>query len=162
MSRRRAVTKRKVLPEPKYADVALAKFINVVMNDGKKSVAEKIVYGALDRIAERGGVEPLEIFKQAVENVRPLVEIKSRRVGGATYQIPIEVRPLRRTALAITGQISAALLDRLAGVLARERGLGPHEITDQTRTLIHELSEFYGVSADTLTARNKERRTECV
>jgi len=108
MSRRRAVTKRKVLPEPKYADVALAKFINVVMNDGKKSVAEKIVYGALDRIAERGGVEPLEIFKQAVENVRPLVEIKSRRVGGATYQIPIEVRPLRSTALAMRWIVAAA------------------------------------------------------
>jgi len=90
-----------ILPDPKYGDQTLAKFINVLMLDGKKSVAERIVYGALDQVATRAKGDPLEIFSKALDNVRPVVEVKSRRVGGATYQVPVEVRSLRRTALAM-------------------------------------------------------------
>jgi small subunit ribosomal protein S7 len=101
MPRRRVVAKRIILPDPKYRDETVAKFINAVMRSGKKSVAERIVYGALDRIAEKTKGDPLDIFNKALENVRPIVEVKSRRVGGSTYQVPIEVRPSRRTALAM-------------------------------------------------------------
>jgi small subunit ribosomal protein S7 len=97
-----------VLPDPKYGDQTLAKFINVLMVDGKKSIAERIIYGALDLIAERGKGESLETFNEALENVRPAVEVKSRRVGGATYQVPVEVRPSRRTALAMRWLVDAA------------------------------------------------------
>ncbi len=106
--RRRAAEKREILPDPKYGDVVLAKFINCVMRDGKKSVAEKIVYGALDRIQQRMRRDPLEVFHQAVENVKPTLEVRSRRVGGATYQVPVEVRPERRQTLAIRWLIHAA------------------------------------------------------
>ena len=95
MPRRRSVEPRKILPDPKFGSELLAKFINVLMVDGKKSVAETIVYGALDKLAERTGKEPLEAFEIALENVRPTVEVKSRRVGGSTYQVPVEVRPVR-------------------------------------------------------------------
>lgn len=108
MPRRRLVPKRKILPDPKYHEVMVAKFINALMLDGKKSVAEKILYRALDIIREKKVGEPLEIFENAMENVRPTVEVKSRRVGGATYQVPIEVRPTRRNALAIRWIIEAA------------------------------------------------------
>lgn len=108
MSRRHAAEKREILPDPKYVDTTLAKFINMVMRSGKKSVAEKIVYGALDEIAGRGKSDPLEAFMQAIENIRPLVEVKSRRVGGATYQIPVEVRHDRSTALAMRWLVDAA------------------------------------------------------
>jgi small subunit ribosomal protein S7 len=108
MSRRRVSAKREILPEPKYGDVMLAKFMSVVMRHGKRSVAEKIVYGALDRIAEKIKSPPLEVFTQALENIRPLVEVKSRRVGGATYQVPIEVRSARRAALAMRWLVDAA------------------------------------------------------
>jgi small subunit ribosomal protein S7 len=91
MPRRRVVAKREVLPDPKYANIGLAKFINVVMKDGKKSVAEKITYGALDAVAENKGGNGLDIFQTAIENISPMVEVKSRRVGGATYQVPVEV-----------------------------------------------------------------------
>ncbi len=122
MPRRREVAKREVLPDPKFGSKTLAKFMNHVMVDGKKSVAEKIVYGALDVVAENGASDPLEVFEQALEAIAPMVEVKSRRVGGATYQVPVEVRPERRNALAMRwlvehsrarGEKSMAL--RLAG-----------------------------------------------
>ncbi|RMD69160.1 MAG: 30S ribosomal protein S7 [Gammaproteobacteria bacterium] len=108
MPRRKVVTKRSVLPDPKYGNVKLAKFINVVMVDGKKAIAEKIVYGALDRIAKRTKKDPIEVLEQAFDNARPRVEVKSRRVGGATYQVPIEVRPNRQMALAMRWLVQAA------------------------------------------------------
>lgn len=101
MPRRRVVTKRKTLPDPVYGSELAAKFINHLMQDGKKSIAEKSLYGALEVIRQRGNKDPIEVFKRAVDNVRPAVEVKSRRVGGATYQIPVEVRPSRSTALAM-------------------------------------------------------------
>lgn len=101
MPRRRVIAKREILPDTKHNDRLVAKFINVIMLDGKKSIAENIVYGAFDIIGERLKEEPLEVFKKAMENVRPLVEVKSRRVGGSTYQVPVEIRPDRRNALAI-------------------------------------------------------------
>jgi len=100
MPRRREVPKRDVLPDPKFGSQELSKFMNVVMLDGKKSVAEKIVYGAFDVIEKKTGKTPLEVFSAAVANVKPIVEVKSRRVGGANYQVPVEVRPDRRMALA--------------------------------------------------------------
>jgi len=101
MPRRRVVAKREVLPDPKFGSKVLAKFMNHVMVDGKKSIAEKIVYGALDIVAEKSGSDPLEVFEKALESIAPMVEVKSRRVGGATYQVPIEVRAERRNALAM-------------------------------------------------------------
>jgi len=101
MPRRRVVAKREVLPDPKYGNVTLAKFMNHVMVSGKKSVAERIVYGALDIVKDKANRDPIEVFDEALDNIAPLVEVKSRRVGGATYQVPVEVRPSRRTALAM-------------------------------------------------------------
>ena len=101
MPRRRVVAKREVLPDPKFGSKILAKFMNHVMVDGKKSIAEKIVYGALDIVSERSGSDPLEVFEAALEAIAPMVEVKSRRVGGATYQVPVEVRAERRSALAM-------------------------------------------------------------
>ena len=101
MPRRREVTKREILPDPKYKNTLVAKFVNNIMRRGKKSVAEGILYGALDIIQERAKEDPLKLFEKSVSNVRPIIEVKSRRVGGATYQVPTEVRPERRTALAI-------------------------------------------------------------
>jgi small subunit ribosomal protein S7 len=101
MPRRREVPKRRILPDPKYHDLQLAKFTNVLMYDGKKSTAEQIAYGAFDIMEQRLGDEPLKVFKRALDNVRPRIEVKSRRVGGATYQVPVEVRPDRGTALAM-------------------------------------------------------------
>ncbi len=108
MPRRREVPKRKVLPDPKFGSEMLTKFMNMVMEDGKKSVAEKIIYGALDKIAEKTNGDPLPVLEQALENVKPMVEVKSRRVGGATYQVPVEVRPERRTTLAMRWVLEAA------------------------------------------------------
>ena len=108
MSRRKAAEKRAILPDPKYGDQVLAKFINMVMRCGKKSVAEKIVYGALDEMSKKEKGDSLELFNQALENLRPIVEVKSRRVGGATYQIPIEVRSERSTTLAMRWLVVAA------------------------------------------------------
>jgi len=132
MPRRREVTKRKVLPDPLYHDVDVTKFMNNVMLDGKKSTAERIVYGAFDVIYERTREEPLKIFHRALENVEPSVEVKSRRVGGATYQVPIEVPNNRRQALAMRWLISFArkragksMQDKLANELieaAHNRG----------------------------------------
>jgi len=101
MPRRREVPRREILPDPLYSSVEVSKFVNVLMLDGKKAVAERMLYGALDQIKSRSGKDPLEVFAQALHNVRPMVEVKSRRVGGANYQVPVEVRPVRRTALAM-------------------------------------------------------------
>ncbi len=108
MPRRREVPKREILPDPKYGNQTLAKFVNVLMVDGKKSIAEGIIYGALDLIAQRGKHEVLDVFNDALGNVRPSVEVKSRRVGGATYQVPVEVRPARQTALAMRWLVDSA------------------------------------------------------
>ena len=108
MPRRRVVAKREVLPDPKFSNIGLAKFINVIMKDGKKSVAESITYGALAAAAEAKGADGLEIFQKAIENISPMVEVKSRRVGGATYQVPVEVRPERRVALGMRWLVEAA------------------------------------------------------
>ena len=101
MPRRREVPKREILPDPKFHNIEVAKFINVLMTSGKKSVAERIVYGAFEQIGKRGGKDPVEVFTQALQNSRPMVEVKSRRVGGANFQVPVEVRPVRRMALAM-------------------------------------------------------------
>ena len=101
MPRRREIPKREILPDPKFKSIEVAKFTNVLMEAGKKSVAERIIYGAFESIAKKGGKDPLEVFNQALQNSRPMVEVKSRRVGGANFQVPVEVRPVRRTALAM-------------------------------------------------------------
>jgi small subunit ribosomal protein S7 len=101
MPRRREVPKREILPDPKFSSQDVTKFVNVVMTSGKKSVAERMVYGALEQIAKKTGKDALEVFSSALQNVRPMVEVKSRRVGGANYQVPVEVRSVRRTALAM-------------------------------------------------------------
>ena len=101
MPRRREVPKRDILPDPKFGSVDLAKFMNVVMLAGKKAVAERIVYGALEQVQSKTGKEPIEVFNLAINNIKPNVEVKSRRVGGANYQVPVEVRPVRRLALAM-------------------------------------------------------------
>lgn len=122
MPRRREVPKRVILPDPKFGDQLVAKFVNNVMVDGKKSTAEQIVYGAFDIVAERSGNDPLDVFKAAMDNVRPMLEVKSRRVGGSTYQVPVEVSPSRRTALAMRWLVTYAkarsektMRERLAG-----------------------------------------------
>ena len=124
MSRRRRAEKREVLPDPKFNDLVLSKFMNSLMYDGKKSVAEGIVYGAFDRIGQRGGSDPIRVFHDALDNVKPDLEVRSRRVGGATYQVPVEVRADRAQALGIRWLISAArgrseatMSDRLANAL---------------------------------------------
>ena len=124
MPRRREVPKREVLADPKFGSVEITKFINVIMQSGKKSVAERIVYGAFDHITSKSGKDPLEVFSTAVANVKPVVEVKSRRVGGANYQVPVEVRPSRRMALSMRWLREAArkraeksMAQRLAGEL---------------------------------------------
>jgi len=124
MSRRRSADKREVLPDAKFGDHVLAKFINSIMEQGKKGVAERIVYGALERIGKKANQDSLKIFHDAVENVKPTVEVRSRRVGGATYQVPVEVRPERRQALAFRWLVSNArgrnektMIDRLSNEL---------------------------------------------
>jgi small subunit ribosomal protein S7 len=101
MPRRREVPKREILPDPKFKNVELSKFVNVLMTAGKKSVAERIIYGALDQIQKKSGKDPIEVFNTAINAVKPMVEVKSRRVGGANYQVPVEVRPVRRLALSM-------------------------------------------------------------
>jgi small subunit ribosomal protein S7 len=101
MPRRREVPKRNILPDPKFGSQEVSKFVNVLMTGGKKSVAESILYGALSQVEQKSGKNPLEVFTTAISNLRPIVEVKSRRVGGANYQVPVEVRPVRRTALAM-------------------------------------------------------------
>lgn len=101
MPRRREVPKREILPDPKYGSVDLSKFMNVIMEGGKKAVAERIVYGAFEHIEQKTGKEPMETFEAAIGNIKPVVEVRSRRVGGANYQVPVEVRPARRSTLAM-------------------------------------------------------------
>ena len=101
MPRRREVPKREILPDPKFKSTELSKFVNVLMTAGKKAVAERIIYGALDQIQKKSGKDPIEVFNNAINAVKPMVEVKSRRVGGANYQVPVEVRPVRRTALSM-------------------------------------------------------------
>ncbi len=153
MSRRHRAERREINPDPKYGDVVLSKFINCLMYDGKKSVAERIVYEALDRIAEKTKQDPLQVFHQALENVKPQVEVRSRRVGGATYQVPVEVRPERRQTLAIRWLIHAArsrneytMVERLSGELmdaANNRGAAvkkredTHRMAEANRAFSH-------------------------
>jgi small subunit ribosomal protein S7 len=108
MPRRRVVAQRVILPDPKYKDESVAKFINTLMLNGKKSIAERVMYGALDQVARRTKKDPIAVFEEALDNVRPQVEVRSRRVGGATYQVPVEVRPVRRSALAMRWLVDAA------------------------------------------------------
>jgi small subunit ribosomal protein S7 len=122
MSRRHAAEKRQILPDAKYGDKVVAKFMNCIMLDGKKSVAEKIVYNAIDTMGAKAKKDPLSVFHEAIDNVKPVVEVRSRRVGGATYQVPCEVRPERRQTMAIRWLINAArnrsentMTERLAG-----------------------------------------------
>ncbi|WP_415882741.1 30S ribosomal protein S7 [Neptuniibacter sp. QD29_5] len=146
MPRRRVAAKREILPDPKFGSTVLAKFINHVMVHGKKSVAEKIVYGALDKIEERSEQDPIELFEKALEAIQPAVEVKSRRVGGATYQVPVEVRPARRMALAMRWAVDSArgrgeksMALRLAGELmdaAEGRGAAVKKRED-----VHRMAE---------------------
>jgi small subunit ribosomal protein S7 len=141
--RRRAAEKREVLPDPKFGDPIVGKFINCLMVDGKKSVAEGILYNAFDRMQRRTGRSPIEMFHDALANVRPMLEVRSRRVGGATYQVPVEVRPERRQALATRWLIQAAqkrsektMVERLAGELldaANNRGTAVKKREDTTK-----------------------------
>ena len=153
MSRRHRAEKREINPDPKFGDLVITKFMNAIMFDGKKSVAERIVYGAFDVIADKTKQEPVELFHQALDNVAPHVEVRSRRVGGATYQVPVDVRPERRQALAIRWMISAArkrnettMVDRLSGELmdaANNRGAAvkkredTHKMADANRAFSH-------------------------
>lgn len=132
MGRKKFIRKREILPDPKFNDVVVAKFINSLLVQGKRSVAEKIMYGAIDIAQEKGGDEGVKVFKKALENCKPLLEVKSRRVGGATYQVPVEVKPARRQSLASRWLIEAArgrpehsMMERLAGEIvdaANNRG----------------------------------------
>ena len=125
MPRRREIPKREILPDPKFKSEEVAKFINVLMTRGKKSIAERIMYGALEAISKKSGKDAFEVFSAAIANVKPMVEVKSRRVGGANYQVPVEVRPVRRMALSMRWIREAAqkrgeksMMQRLAGELA--------------------------------------------
>ena len=142
MPRRREVPQRNVLPDPKYSDLLVAKFVNMLMKHGKKSVGEKIVYSAFDNVNKKYGQEGIEVFKKALENVRPSVEVKSRRVGGATYQVPVEVRPTRQTTLAMRWIIEAAkkrgeksMINKLAGELIDASGQKGSAIKKREDTL---------------------------
>ncbi|MGB0262268.1 MAG: 30S ribosomal protein S7 [Henriciella sp.] len=153
MSRRHSAEKRQVLPDPKFKDVVLSKFMNQIMKDGKKSTAERIVYGALDLVESRAKKDPVEVFHSALESISPAVEVRSRRVGGATYQVPVEVRPDRRQALAIRWLAAAAssrnentMRERLAGeLLDASQGRGnavkkredTHKMAEANRAFSH-------------------------
>jgi small subunit ribosomal protein S7 len=134
MSRRRAAEKREVLPDAKYHDIVLSKFMNTLMERGKKSVAERVVYGALDEVQTKLKQDPVPAFHEALENVKPAVEVRSRRVGGATYQVPVEVRPERRQALAIRWIIQAAFNRRGNAVKKRE---DTHKMADANKAFAH-------------------------
>jgi small subunit ribosomal protein S7 len=153
MSRRHSAEKREINPDPKFGDLVVTKFMNAVMHHGKKSVAETIVYGALDQVQSKTKQEPVTVFHQALDNVAPHVEVRSRRVGGATYQVPVDVRPERRQALAIRWLITAArnrnestMVDRLSGELmdaANNRGTAvkkredTHKMAEANRAFAH-------------------------
>ena len=153
MSRRHSAEKREINPDPKFGDLIITKFMNAIMMHGKKSVAEQIVYGALDQVEARAKSEPVAMFHQALDNVAPHLEVRSRRVGGATYQVPVDVRPERRQALAIRWLIAAArkrnettMIERLSGELmdaANNRGSAvkkredTHKMADANRAFSH-------------------------
>lgn len=153
MSRRHRAEKRQILPDPKYGDLVLSKFVNNLMLQGKKSTAEGIVYGALDRVQQRAKTDPIALFHEALNNIRPQLEVRSRRVGGATYQVPVEVRPDRSQALAIRWLINASrarsettMVDRLSNELmdaAAQRGAAvkkredTHRMADANRAFSH-------------------------
>ena len=153
MSRRRRAEKRVILPDPKFKDLVLSKFMNNLMFDGKKSISEKIVYGAFDEIENKMKRPPLEVFHEALDNIKPSVEVRSRRVGGATYQVPVEVRPQRREALAIRWLIKASrdrnektMKDRLASELidavntrgsAVKKKEDTHKMAEANKAFIH-------------------------
>ena len=153
MSRRHRAEKREILPDPKFGNTVLSKFMNNLMFDGKKSVAERIVYGALDRVEDKLKRAPVEVFEEALDNIKPAVEVRSRRVGGATYQVPVEVRADRREALAIRWLITASrgrnentMEERLAGELMdalNERGAAvkkredTHKMADANKAFSH-------------------------
>ena len=153
MSRRHKAEKREVNPDPKFGDLVVSKFMNSIMKEGKKSVAENIVYGAFERMQSRAKSDPIQLFHSALENVMPAVEVRSRRVGGATYQVPVEVRPERRQALAIRWLIIAArslnentMEERLSGELldaANNRGTAvkkredTHKMAEANRAFSH-------------------------
>lgn len=153
MSRRHAAEKREINPDAKYGDLVIAKFMNCLMLDGKKSIAEHIVYGALDKIQSKTGQDPIKVFHEALDNVKPTVEVRSRRVGGATYQVPVEVRADRRQALAIRWLIEysrkrseTTMIDRLSGELldaAGNRGASvkkredTHRMADANKAFSH-------------------------
>ncbi|WP_454849086.1 30S ribosomal protein S7 [Rhizobium binxianense] len=153
MSRRHRAEKREINPDPKFGDLVVTKFMNAIMLDGKKSVAENIVYGAFDAVQGKSKQEPLSVFHQALDNIAPHVEVRSRRVGGATYQVPVDVRPERRQALAIRWLIAAArkrnettMIDRLSGELldaSNNRGSAvkkredTHKMADANRAFSH-------------------------
>jgi small subunit ribosomal protein S7 len=153
MSRRHAAEKREVLPDAKFGDIVLTKFMNSLMHHGKKSVAETIVYGALDTIERKAKADPVKVFHDAIDNVKPAVEVRSRRVGGATYQVPVEVRPERRQALAIRWLIQSArsrsehsMVDKLSAELldaANRRGAAvkkredTHRMADANKAFAH-------------------------
>ncbi len=153
MSRRHSAQKREVIPDPKFNDLVVTKFMNAVMEQGKKSVAERIVYGAFDKMETKGKANAIDLFRQALDNVMPAVEVRSRRVGGATYQVPVEVRSERRQALAIRWIIAAArsrnentMVDKLSGELldaANNRGTAvkkredTHKMAEANRAFSH-------------------------
>ena len=153
MARRRVAQKRKIIPDPKFNDILVARFINCILSEGKKGLAETIFYKALDNIEEKGKEEPLRVFRKAIENAAPLLEVRSRRVGGATYQVPVEVRPSRRTALAMRWLVDSSrkrseksMAARLAGELmdaADGRGSAvkkredTHRMADANRAFAH-------------------------
>ena len=153
MPRRGLVPKREIMPDPVYSSQLVTKFVNVLMKDGKKSTAERILYSALDTIRERSGEDPMKAFKRAVDNVKPVVEVKSRRVGGSTYQVPVEVAPGRRLALSLRWLIQAAqkrgektMNQRLAGELmdaSSSKGLAikkkedTHRMADANKAFAH-------------------------
>ena len=153
MSRRHRAEKREINPDPKFGDLVVTKFMNAIMLDGKKSVAETIVYGAFDSVQAKSKQEPITVFHQALDNIAPHVEVRSRRVGGATYQVPVDVRPERRQALAIRWLITAArkrnettMVDRLSGELldaSNNRGSAvkkredTHKMADANRAFSH-------------------------
>jgi small subunit ribosomal protein S7 len=146
MPRKKVVTKREILPDPKYKSLLVSALINKVMLEGEKSVAEHIVYGAFDEIAQKTGEDPLEVFTRAIDNTKPLVEVRSRRVGGATYQVPMEVRPERRITLALRWMISYArkrnertMVNKLVGeILDASKGQGD---TIKKRQDTHRMAE---------------------
>ena len=153
MSRRHRAEKREINPDPKFGDLVISKFMNAIMFDGRKSVAETIVYGALEQVREKAKQEPVDVFHQALDNVAPHLEVRSRRVGGATYQVPVDVRPERRQALAIRWLIAAArgrneqtMVERLSGELldaSNNRGTAvkkredTHRMADANRAFSH-------------------------